>query len=73
MALVTDTHTKAESPARDNPKLVERGRLQPLRLVFTTFAVVAPCMETAGLSTPLRSGRDDKFVLCKRIVISTGA
>jgi hypothetical protein len=29
--------------------------------------------ETADLSTPLRSGRDDKFSCTNKIVISTGA
>jgi hypothetical protein len=66
MALVTDTHTKTESPAGTT-------RLQPLRLVFTMFALVAPWMETAGLSTPLRSGRDDKSIAQHKLVISTGA
>jgi hypothetical protein len=32
-----------------------------------------PGVKTADLSTTLRSGRDDKFVCTRRIVISIGA
>jgi hypothetical protein len=40
---------------------------------FHSFAFLVEPNKTADLSTPLRFGRDDKFVRTKRIVISTGA